>query len=103
MGGVEVTGRYLITEALCADDAAACAEMGRPEAEETMRRYRNANHSHTCPVCGWCAAQFSRTKHTCELPTGAGCWFCVRLPFYPPWIPVKERRADLVNKNRLGR
>ncbi len=121
MGGVEVTGRYLLTDPLCADDAAACAAMNHPDAEAAMRRYRNVYHSHACPICGGCAAQFSRIKHVgCTLPDPAvtvvgtdpadsvvvplpPCWFCPHLGFYPPWVSVKERRADLVGKNRLGR
>ncbi len=30
------------------------------------------------------------------------CWFCPHLPFYPPWIAVRERRADLMNATRRG-
>lgn len=115
MSGVVITGRYRPGEPLHPDDAAACAVMGRPAADEAMRRFRNELNSHQCPACGGCAVQFMRTKHTCELPvkwvTGtspsdsvvAECWFCSALPFYPPWIPEKERRADLIGKTRAYR
>ncbi len=130
MSNVTVTGTYGEGESLHAEDAAACREMdqargvpaGDPESEVAMRRFRNILHSHACPICGACAAQFSRFPHACRLPKAAGatvlnlggnpaggtvlahlklqCWFCAHLPFYPPWIAAKERRADLVSAKR---